>query len=67
MLGDLAIMLEKKYVIPKEEVLSDLIKVEHKYHSKVLRDEPNAWRFDRCYFLLAAGYLSKEYKERVKK
>ena len=64
-IGDLAIMLEKKYEVPKEEVLFELIKIEHKYHSKVLKNAPNAWRFDRCYFLLAAGYLSNQYKKTI--
>ena len=61
-IGNLALMLEKKYEIPKEKVLLDLIKVEQKVHSKIIQQNKAPYRFDRCYFFLASGYLSNQYK-----
>lgn len=62
-LGGLATMLEKRYEISKEQVLLDLIKVEQRVHSKIITENKLPYRFDRCYFFLASGYLSNEYKK----
>ena len=62
-LGGLATMLEKRYNIQKEKVLFDLIKVEQQVHSKIINENKLPYRFDRCYFFLASGYLSNEYKK----
>ena len=66
MIVDLVDKLCNKYNKQKEDVLFDLIRTEDKYHNKQLRlGKPD--KFDRCYFLIAAGYLNQKYKNEVYK